>query len=65
MIVDDTLEPERDLAVARRITINGLPIINDRFNFFRAPMPNLDLYYRDCIFASAATRAPTQKCKGR
>ena len=43
------VEPERDLAVANRITINGLPIINDRFNFSRAPMPNLDLYYRHCV----------------
>jgi hypothetical protein len=43
------VEPERDLAVANRITINGLPIINDRFNFSRAPMPNLDLYYRNCV----------------
>lgn len=41
--------PERDLAVANRITINGLPIINDRFNISRAPMPNLDLYYRNCV----------------
>jgi hypothetical protein len=41
--------PERDQAVARRITINGLPIINDRFNISRAPMPNLDLYYRHCV----------------
>lgn len=43
------VEPERDLAVANQITINGLPIINDRFNFSRAPMPNLDLYYRNCV----------------
>jgi len=43
------VEPERDQAVARRITINGLPIINDRFNFSRPPMPNLDLYYRNCV----------------
>ena len=43
------VEPERDLAVANRITINGLPIINDRFNFARVPMPNLDLYYRNCV----------------
>jgi hypothetical protein len=43
------VEPERDLAVATRITINGLPIINDRFNVSRAPMPNLDLYYRNCV----------------
>ena len=39
----------RDLAAARRITINGLPIINDRPNFGRQPMPNLDLYYRNCV----------------
>jgi len=43
------VEAARDLAVARRITINGLPIINDRFNMSRAPMPNLDLYYRNCV----------------
>jgi hypothetical protein len=43
------VEPERDLAVANRITINGLPIINNRFNISRAPMPNLDLYYRNCV----------------
>lgn len=40
---------ERDIAVANHITINGLPIINDRFNVSRAPMPNLDLYYRHCV----------------
>lgn len=40
----------RDRAVARGITINGLPIINDRPSFFgRRPMPDLDLYYRDCV----------------
>jgi hypothetical protein len=43
------VELERDLAVARGITINGLPIINDRFNISRPPMPNLDLYYRNCV----------------
>lgn len=40
----------RDRAVARSITINGLPILNDR----ESPMGNrqiagLDLYYRDCV----------------
>jgi hypothetical protein len=39
----------RDAAVARRITINGLPIINDRPNLSRMPMPNLDLYYENCV----------------
>lgn len=41
--------PARDAAIAQRITVNGLPIINDRFNISRAPMPNLDLYYRNCV----------------
>jgi hypothetical protein len=40
----------RDRAVARGITINGLPILNDR----ESPMGNkqiasLDLYYRNCV----------------
>ncbi len=41
--------PARDAAIAKRITINGLPIINERLNFGRTPMPNLDLYYRHCV----------------
>lgn len=41
--------PARDAANARRITVNGLPIINDRLNFGRQPMANLDLYYRNCV----------------
>lgn len=43
------VESARDEAVARGITINGLPIMNDRPNFGRMPMPNLDLYYRNCV----------------
>ena len=40
----------RDAAVAAGITINGLPIVNDRPDpRGRMPMPNLDLYYRDCV----------------
>jgi hypothetical protein len=40
----------RDRAVAKRITINGLPIMNDRPSFSgRPPLANLDLYYRDCV----------------
>jgi hypothetical protein len=40
----------RDDAVARRITINGLPIINktDQFNS-RYYLPDLDDYYRGCV----------------
>ena len=40
----------RDMAVADDITINGLPIINDRPGpYGYPPMPNLDLYYEDCV----------------
>jgi len=42
--------PARDEAVARGITINGLPIINGRPTLGGWPqMPDLDLYYRDCV----------------
>ena len=40
----------RDQAVAAGITINGLPIINDRLSPFGWPtISELDLYYRDCV----------------
>ena len=40
----------RDFAVAAGITINGLPIVNDRPSRWGWPsIPNLDLYYRDCV----------------
>ncbi len=40
----------RDEAVAAGITINGLPIVNDRLSPFGWPtISNLDLYYRDCV----------------
>jgi hypothetical protein len=40
----------RDLAVAAGVTINGLPIVNDRPSHWGWPsIPNLDLYYRDCV----------------
>lgn len=40
----------RDAAVAAGITINGLPIVNDRVNpFGRRQIPDLDLYYRYCV----------------
>jgi len=40
---------ERDAAVAEGITINGLPIINDRPNFGRPPPVALDEYYRENV----------------
>jgi len=40
----------RDRALARGITINGLPIVNDRPTpSGRPPLKDLDLYYRDCV----------------
>lgn len=40
----------RDKAIRAGLTINGLPIINDRLsNSGRPPMPDLDLYYRNCV----------------
>lgn len=39
----------RDDAVAAGITINGLPVINERLNFYRPPEGDLDIYYRDNV----------------
>jgi hypothetical protein len=42
-------EQERDRTVAEGITINGLPIMNDRPTFGRMPPIPLDDYYRDSV----------------
>ena len=39
----------RDEAVAMGVTINGLPIVNGRPNRFGQQLPDLDLYYRNCV----------------
>jgi hypothetical protein len=40
----------RDAVLARGVTINGLPIVNDRPNRFGFPqLPDLDLYYENCV----------------
>lgn len=40
----------RDRAVAQGVAINGLPIVNERASPFGWPaLPNLDLYYADCV----------------
>ena len=42
--------PIRDAAIAQGFTINGLPIINGRPTIAGFPqLPNLDLYFRDCV----------------
>jgi len=46
----DLVNDARDRTVARGITINGLPILNDRESLFGTrQIENLDLYYRDCV----------------
>ena len=42
-------DQQRDAAVAEGITINGLPIINDRPTFGRLPPVPLDDYYRENV----------------
>lgn len=45
-LVDDV----RDETIARRITVNGLPIMNERDALnSRYYLPDLDLYYRGCV----------------
>ena len=47
------VEQVRDLLVAQGITINGLPIMNDRPTFGRpSPVP-LDQYFRDSVIGGA------------
>ena len=42
--------PARDRAAARRVTVNGLPIVNGRlYPFGRRQLPDLDLYYVHCV----------------
>lgn len=44
------VDEARDATLARRITINGLPIINDRGGpGSRYNLPDLDEYYRGCV----------------
>ena len=46
----DFVTHARDKALRAGVTINGLPIVNDRPSpWGRMPMPNLDLYYRKCV----------------
>jgi hypothetical protein len=46
-------DQQRDAAVAEGITINGLPIINDRPTFGRLPPVPLDDYYRENVIGGA------------
>lgn len=42
-------EMERDRLVAEGVTINGLPIVNDRPTFGRQPPIPLDAYYQEAV----------------
>ncbi|MFO1188315.1 MAG: DUF1194 domain-containing protein [Alphaproteobacteria bacterium] len=45
-----TVTSPRDGALAQGITINGLPVVNDRMDPYGAPqMPDLDRYYLACV----------------
>ncbi|MGG5811898.1 DUF1194 domain-containing protein [Falsiroseomonas sp. CW058] len=46
-------EQARDRAVAEGITINGLPILNDRPTFGRPPPVPLDIYFRESVIGGA------------
>src|SRR3546814_887906 len=51
----DLVTEARDRAVARGFTINGLPILDEGPGTFgRYNIPNLDLYYRDCVIGGPA-----------
>lgn len=39
----------RDDAVAAGITVNGLPIVTDQTNAVYPTIPDIDLFYRDCV----------------
>jgi hypothetical protein len=43
------VEEVRDRVVAQGITINGLPIVNDRPSFGRQPLVPLDQYYQNSV----------------
>ncbi len=47
------VETARDRLVAEGVTINGLPIVNDRPTFGRMPPIPLDEYYRDSVIGGA------------
>jgi hypothetical protein len=51
----DLVTHARDRAVAQGVTINALPILDDGPGpFGRYNIPNLDLYFRDCVIGGPA-----------
>jgi len=47
------VEKARDAVVARGITINGLPLVFKRSGNSALDVPDLDLYYEDCVIGGA------------
>ncbi len=45
----------RDAALAKGVTINGLPIMSKETNFATMDIENLDLYYEDCVIGGAGS----------
>lgn len=45
----------RDAAIAKGITINGLPIMAKEVNFSTMDIENLDIYYEDCVIGGAGS----------
>ena len=45
----------RDAALARGVTINGLPIMSKETNYATMDIENLDIYYEDCVIGGAGS----------
>ncbi|MCX7309179.1 MAG: DUF1194 domain-containing protein [Afipia sp.] len=45
----------RDAAVAKGVTINGLPIMAKAVNYSTMDIENLDVYYEDCVVGGAGS----------
>lgn len=53
----------RDAAVARGVTINGLPIMSKETNYATMDIENLDVYYEDCVIGGAGSFVVAIKSK--
>lgn len=45
----------RDAALAKGVTINGLPIMSKETNYATMDIENLDFYYEDCVIGGAGS----------
>ena len=53
----------RDAAVAKGVTINGLPIMSKETNYATMDIENLDIYYEDCVIGGAGSFVVAIKSK--